>query len=366
MSLLFENLGDQLLRCEKVFEALHTLSEGKPLILTDDEDRENEGDLVFAAEDSTKEKINFLASHAKGLICLALSPELVDKLELPLMKDPRKSAPTFDTAFTVSIEAKEGVTTGISASERSHTILTAVGDEAKASDLVVPGHIFPLRAQKRGVLDRAGHTEASTDLMRLAGKKAAAVICEILRADGEMARGDELEAFGETHNIPKLTIADLIIFRILKEKVLEVTEERTLGEDFQNLHFASFTSLIDEKTFVVLTNTRERESELEVLWEERAFSHHEAKRDHLSSSLFLSKQFFAEKKPRLFVLCLSHEDRGSHYEQRKKQGFLTKILTHLSLHQSNVSFRAGKKPLNPRGLDLNLAPQATISYKDPL
>jgi hypothetical protein len=153
---------------------------------------------------------------------------------------------------------------------------------------------------------------------------------------------------------------------MLKEKVLEITEEKTLSEDFQKLHMVSFTSLIDEKTFVALTNTREEESELEILWEEKTFSHHEGKDDHFSTSLFLSKQFFSEKKPRLFILCLSHADIGNQYEQRKKQGFLSKILTHLSLHKSKSSFRSGKKSLDPKRLDLNLAQKETISYKEPL
>lgn len=366
MSFCFESLSEQFLRCEKVFTALHTLKEGKLLILTDDEDRENEGDFIFAAEDSTKEKINFLIKEARGLVCLALAPHLIDKLELPLMRDPRKNSPLFETAFTFSIESKEGVTTGISASDRNHTILTAIADNVKPSDLAVPGHVFPLRAQERGVLDRCGHTEASTDLMLFAGKKPAAVLCEILRDDGEMARGEELELLSKKHNIPKLSIADLIIFRMLKEKVLEITQEKTLSEDFQKLHMVSFTSLIDEKTFVTLTNTREEESELEILWEEKTFSHYEGKDDHFSSSLFLSKQFFSENKPRLFILCLSHADTGNQYEQRKKQGFLSKILTHLSLHKSKASFRYGEKSLNPKWLDLNLAQKETISYKEPL
>ena len=171
---------------KKIEQAIETIRQGKMIILVDDEDRENEGDLVVAAEKITPEAINFMAMHGRGLICLTLTPERCDQLELRAMVDDNTSK--FTTAFTVSIEAKKGVTTGISAHDRATTILTAISDETKPSDLARPGHVFPLRAREGGVLTRTGQTEGSVDLARLAGLKPSAVICEIMKEDGTMAR----------------------------------------------------------------------------------------------------------------------------------------------------------------------------------
>ncbi|MFP5259088.1 MAG: 3,4-dihydroxy-2-butanone-4-phosphate synthase, partial [Acidobacteriota bacterium] len=188
-------------------EAIEEIRAGRMIILVDDEDRENEGDLTIAAEKVTPEIINFMATHGRGLICLSLAPNIVDQLGLPMMTEDNKSP--FGTGFTVSIEAKVGVSTGISAFDRATTILSAVADGAGPDDLVTPGHIFPLRAREGGVLDRAGQTEGSVDLARLAGLKPAAVICEIMRDDGNMARMPDLVEFAEKHNIKISTVADL-------------------------------------------------------------------------------------------------------------------------------------------------------------
>jgi 3,4-dihydroxy 2-butanone 4-phosphate synthase/GTP cyclohydrolase II len=182
------------------------------IILVDDEDRENEGDLTVAAEKVTPEIINFMATHGRGLICLALSPQWVDRLGLPMMTQDNKSQ--FGTGFTVSIEAKTGVTTGISTYDRATTILTAVAEDVKPEDLVSPGHIFPLRAKEGGVLVRAGQTEGGVDLARLAGLKSAAVICEIMREDGNMARMPDLLEFAAKHDLKIASIADLIRYRM--------------------------------------------------------------------------------------------------------------------------------------------------------
>ena len=194
---------------ERAFE---TLKQGRPVILVDDEDRENEGDLVYAAETITAEAVNFMASHARGLICLALPPERVDHLQLPLMTTRNLSERK--TAFTVSIEARVGVSTGISAADRARTIQVAVAPSTKAEDLISPGHVFPLRAVEGGVLVRAGHTEGSIDLVKQAGLGPSAVICEIMNDDGTMARRHDLEAFAKKHgDIPVVTIRDLIELR---------------------------------------------------------------------------------------------------------------------------------------------------------
>ena len=193
-------------------QAIEEIRQGKMIILVDDEDRENEGDVTIAAEFVTPEVINFMATHARGLICLPLAPDWCDKLQLPLMT--RRNESSFGTNFTVSIEARHGVTTGISAADRARTIQAAVADDAKPDDIVTPGHIFPLRAQKGGVLVRAGQTEGGVDLAKLAGLKPAAVICEILKDDGTMARMPDLKLFAKKHGLSIATIKDLIRYRM--------------------------------------------------------------------------------------------------------------------------------------------------------
>jgi 3,4-dihydroxy 2-butanone 4-phosphate synthase/GTP cyclohydrolase II len=199
-------------------EAIVDIKSGKMVILVDDEDRENEGDLFMAAEFVTPEAINFMARYGRGLICLSINEELADKLRLYPMV--RENQSRFGTAFTVSIEAKRGVTTGISAADRATTIRTAVADDTKTDDLVSPGHVFPIRARKGGVLVRTGQTEGSVDLARLAGLKPAGVICEVMKDDGTMARMADLEIFAKEHNLKIITIADLIDFRMQHESLI--------------------------------------------------------------------------------------------------------------------------------------------------
>jgi 3,4-dihydroxy 2-butanone 4-phosphate synthase/GTP cyclohydrolase II len=184
---------------------------GKPVLMVDDENRENEGDLIIAAEKVTAEAINFMITWCRGLVCLPLHPDILDRLELPMMVAENSSQ--FGTAFTVSIGAKEGITTGISPADRAATVQVAIADDTGPSDISTPGHVFPLRAQAGGVLKRAGHTEAAIDLARLAGLKPAGVICEIIRDDGEMARLDDLKLFAAKYDIKIGTIADLITYR---------------------------------------------------------------------------------------------------------------------------------------------------------
>ena len=189
-------------------EAIEDIKAGKMVVLIDDEDRENEGDLTIAAEKITPETINFMATHGRGLICLSLTPDRVEDLKLPMMAETNTSS--FGTPFTVSIEAKKGVTTGISAADRAKTIKTAIDPKTKPSDLATPGHIFPLRAQAGGVLKRAGQTEGSVDLAKFAGLTPAGVICEIMNDDGTMARVPELAKFARKHDLKMVTIKDLI------------------------------------------------------------------------------------------------------------------------------------------------------------
>ncbi len=215
----------------RVNRALDEIRAGRMVILVDDEDRENEGDLCMAAERVTPEAINFMAKHGRGLICLALDEEQVERLELPMMSAPGRGGPPLGTAFTVSIEARTGVTTGISAADRARTIQVAVAPDARPSDLVTPGHVFPLRARRGGVLVRTGQTEGSVDLARLAGLRAGGVICEIMNDDGTMARMPDLERFAAEHELVVLTVADLIQYRLQTERLVRRLSERQIRLD---------------------------------------------------------------------------------------------------------------------------------------
>lgn len=211
---------------KRIEEAIRDVREGRPVILVDDEDRENEGDLVVAAEKVTPEIINFMAGYGRGLICLTLTEEKADSLNLHPMVAENTSPQ--GTAFTVSIDARKGITTGISAYDRAVTILTAVADDARPEDLVRPGHIFPLRARKGGVLVRAGQTEGSVDLARLSGLKPSGVICEIMKGDGTMARMPDLEVFAKEHNLKIVTVADIVEYRLRKERLVRRIAVTTL------------------------------------------------------------------------------------------------------------------------------------------
>ncbi len=216
---------------ERVNTALDHIRAGKMVILVDDEDRENEGDLTMAAAAVTPEAINFMAMYGRGLICLTLDEEQVAKLDLPMMLAPGRGGPPLGTAFTVSIEARTGVTTGISAADRARTIQVAIGDDVKPTDVVTPGHVFPLRARRGGVLVRTGQTEGSVDLARLAGMGTSGVICEIMNEDGTMARMPDLERFAAKHSLMILTVADLIQYRLQTERLVRRISERQMRLD---------------------------------------------------------------------------------------------------------------------------------------
>ncbi len=222
----------------KIDAALDDIRQGKMVILVDDEDRENEGDLVVAAEFVTPEIINFMAKEGRGLICLSLTEARADDLGLPLMVSDNSSS--FGTAFTVSIEARRGVTTGISAADRAHTVQVAVADGTTGRDLARPGHVFPLRAKKGGVMVRAGQTEGSVDLARLAGLKSAGVICEIMNEDGTMARMPQLEKFANKHDLKIISIADIVAYRMCKELLVRRVAETTIPTSFGG----TFTAIV--------------------------------------------------------------------------------------------------------------------------
>jgi 3,4-dihydroxy 2-butanone 4-phosphate synthase / GTP cyclohydrolase II len=231
-------------------EAIADITKGRMVILVDDEDRENEGDLCMAAEKVTPAAINFMAKYGRGLICLSLSAQRVEELELPMMTDENTSQ--FGTAFTVSIEAKKGVTTGISAADRATTVLTAVDPKTRPEDLARPGHIFPLRAKPGGVLQRAGQTEGSVDLARLAGLYPAGVICEIMSDDGTMARVPELMEFASRHALKIVTVKDLIHYRIRTDRFIRRVSEVNLPTEFGEFRAVAYTNDMDNNIHIAL------------------------------------------------------------------------------------------------------------------
>ncbi len=233
-----------------VEEALEEIAAGRMVVVVDDEDRENEGDLTIAAQFVTPDVVNFMRKEGGGLICLALTPERCDELGLDLMAAKNESP--FETAFTVSVEARDGVTTGISAADRAHTIQVAIDPESSPRDLVQPGHIFPLKAKPGGVLERTGQTEAAVDLARLAGLNPSGVICEIMNEDGSMARVDDLVGFCAAHGLKMVTVADLIKYRRLHDKLVERVVATALPTAFGDFDAVGYRSLVDDKHHVAL------------------------------------------------------------------------------------------------------------------
>jgi len=231
-------------------QSIEELKQGKFIIIVDSEDRENEGDLCIAAEMVTPEKINFMATHGRGLICLPMQAERLNELKIPMMVTENTSR--FETAFTVSIEAKEGISTGISAFDRARTILTAIDPKTRPQDIVKPGHIFPLRAKKGGVLVRAGQTEASIDLARLAGLYPSAVICEIMKDDGTMARMPDLIEFSKIHNINIITIEELIRYRTSKESLVSRVAESVMPTRHGRFKIIIYRNEVDTKENIAL------------------------------------------------------------------------------------------------------------------
>lgn len=231
-------------------EAIEDLKQGKMIILVDDENRENEGDIVLAAEKVTPEAINFILTYARGILCLSISAERAEKLELYPMVSNNTSI--FQTPFTVSIDARDGITTGVSSKDRAVTIMTVIDDKSTAEDLVRPGHIFPLKAQKGGVLVRTGHTEGAIDLMRIAGLKPAGVICEIMTDDGNMAKLHDLKIFAERHNLKICTIADIIKYRHEQERLIEKRVTVKLPTIYGNFTLHLYKSFVDEYLHLAL------------------------------------------------------------------------------------------------------------------
>ncbi len=247
-------MGNETEAIARAAAAIEEIRNGRMIVLTDHEDRENEGDLCMAAEKVRPEDINFMATHGRGLICLTIMPEKVRQLGLRMMVTDNESP--YNTAFTVSIEARQGVSTGISASDRAHTILTAIAPDSTANDVISPGHVFPLRAREGGVLVRAGQTEGSVDLARLAGLLPAGVICEIMNEDGSMARNRELRQFCEKHNMVQCSIADLVLYRLHHEPLVSLISRSELELTFEGetrpAEFSVYSTPISQLEFLAV------------------------------------------------------------------------------------------------------------------
>jgi 3,4-dihydroxy 2-butanone 4-phosphate synthase/GTP cyclohydrolase II len=235
---------------EEIEEIINDYKNGEIVIIVDDEDRENEGDLSYAAQTSTAEKVNFMAKYGRGLICIALEEKWLDELRIPMMVERNTS--NFETAFTVSVEAREGTTTGISAADRNTTILKLISPNASPNDFVMPGHTFPLRAKKGGTLVRTGQTEASVDLARLAGLIPAGVICEIMKDDGTMARRADLEIFAKEHKLKIISVADIIRYRYAKEKMITFTATAQLPTEYGDFAIKTYEETLKGHTHIVV------------------------------------------------------------------------------------------------------------------
>src|SRR5881396_536960 len=233
-------------------EAIAEIQEGRMIVIVDDEDRENEGDLMIAAEKVTPEAINFMATYGRGLICLAMTGQRLDDLHVPLMVSDHSNTSPYGTAFCVTIEARRNVSTGISAFDRAQTVLTAIDPMTKANDLARPGHVFPLRARDGGVLIRAGQTEASVDLAAVAGLTPAGVICEIMREDGAMARVPDLIEFAGRHSLKIITVAELIRYRLRTERFISKSGETTLPTKHGDFRMFVFDSMLDQQAHIAL------------------------------------------------------------------------------------------------------------------
>src|SRR5438876_5277338 len=236
----------------QIEEAINEIQEGRMVIIVDDEDRENEGDLMVAAEKVTPEAINFMATYGRGLICLAMTGQRLDELHIPLMVSDHSNTSPYGTAFCVTIEARRNVSTGISAFDRAQTILTAIDPKTKSNDLARPGHVFPLRACDGGVLVRAGQTEASVDLAGIAGLSPAGVICEIMNEDGTMSRVPQLIEFCKEHNLKMLTVADLIRYRMQHERYVRRVAEAVLPTRFGEFRMIAYASDVDHDQHIAL------------------------------------------------------------------------------------------------------------------
>jgi 3,4-dihydroxy 2-butanone 4-phosphate synthase / GTP cyclohydrolase II len=319
-------------------EAVEEIRNGRMIIIVDDEDRENEGDLVCAAELVTPEIISFMAIHGRGLICLPLTEERCDELQLhPQTPDNTSS---MGTAFTISIEARSGVTTGISAADRAKTILTAVDPNSKPSDLARPGHVFPLRAKRGGVLVRVGQTEASVDIARIAGLAPAAVICEIMNDDGTMARMPELEVFAEKHGLKIISVADLVRYRIAKETMVRRLLETNLPTDYGVFRAIMFENEMNGETHIALVmgDVSSSDTTEPVLVRVQT--------ENVTFAMFGSTLGEASRAMQASLQKISEAKRGVLLYLRQRENNLdlvNQLRTYALMQEKNIDFQAAKR-----------------------
>ncbi|MEP6945451.1 MAG: 3,4-dihydroxy-2-butanone-4-phosphate synthase [Acidobacteriota bacterium] len=317
-------------------EAARDISDGKMIIIVDDEDRENEGDLVCAAEKVTPEIINFMAMHGRGLICLPLTEERCE--ELQLIPQTSENTSSMGTAFTISIEARQGVTTGISAADRARTILTAVDPASKASDLARPGHVFPLRAKRGGVLVRVGQTEASVDIARIAGLMPAAVICEIMNDDGTMSRMPELEVFAAKHGLKIISVADLVRYRVEKEMLVRRVMETDLPTDLGDWRVVVYENAMNGETHVAFVMGDVSDATAETLVRVQT--------ENITFAMFGSKLGDASTAIQSSLRKISEAGRGVILYLRQRENNLdlvNQLRTYKVMQEKGIDFSAAKR-----------------------
>lgn len=320
----------------QIEEAAQDIRSGKMIIIVDDEDRENEGDLVCAAEKVTPEIVNFMITHARGLICLPLTEERCDELGLPPQTSENTSS--MGTAFTISIEARTGVTTGISAADRAHTILTAVNPNSKPADLARPGHIFPLRAKRGGVLVRVGQTEASVDIARIAGCNPSGVICEIMNDDGTMARLPELEKFAAKHDLKIISVADLVRYRIQKETLVRRVVETDLPTDYGVFRAHIYENVISGETHIAITMGDFSQATEPVLVRVQT--------ENITFAMFGSNLGEAAQAIKTSLSKISQAGRGVILYLRQREhnlDLIHQLQTYAVMQEKNLDFRAARR-----------------------
>ena len=368
----------------RIEEAIEDIRDGKMVIVVDEEDRENEGDLTLGAEKVTPEAINFMATHGRGLICMPMAPEYLDRLKIPLMVSDNQSI--HETAFCVSIEARQNVSTGISAADRAMTILTAINPKTRPEDLIRPGHVFPLRSRRGGVLKRAGQTEAAVDLARIAGLTPAGVICEIMNEDGSMARLPELGEFARKHNLRIISVVDLIKFRFNTERFVRRIESLPFECEFGEFELVLFENSLDGEHHLAFVKGDVSRGEpvlvrvqTESVLDDVFLSlKHDAGRE-LRSSL---RRIQAEGRGVLVYLRLKEQekkllgeiqrhqenqvDRWQPVESFRDYGIGAQILADLKLHKIRLLTNHPKKIVGLEGFDLNIVEQLPIDIEAPV
>lgn len=362
---------------DRVEEAVQDIQDGKMVIVVDEEDRENEGDLTMAAEKATPEDINFMAKYGRGLICMPMTAERLDELQIPLMVSDNQSV--HGTAFCVSIEARHNVSTGISAADRAMTILTAVNSRTQAEDLTRPGHVFPLRARQGGVLKRAGQTEAAVDLSRIAGLSPAGVICEVMNEDGTMARLPELIEFREKHNIRIISVVDLIKFRLMTERFVKLVERMHFSSELGDFDLHLFQNKLEGDLHLAFVkgNINGREPVLVRVQKESVLNDvflgvGGERGSELRTSLRMIEQAgrgvlvylrFQGQDQLLLEKFQRHSEEDTnvrHPVDFRDYGIGAQILVGLGLHEIKLLTNHPKKMVGLEGFDLNVVEQIPI------